>query len=595
MSRTLTPDSSLENLRKVAKRWLRALRDGDARAQGRLLAITPAAAPTDPGLHDVQLALAREFGFQGWTALRQALDDLALERRSHAERIDLILRSANWQGDRITASRILARWPEISAASLYTAVSTGNLDEVQRRLAADPAAATRRGGPLDREPLLYLAYARLPGGELNGLEIARSLLDHGADPNARWIGEWGEPAFTVLTGVIGEGEGNQPPHPQAKELAALLIDRGADPYDPQALYNTSITDDNTTWLDILWALSGPRGRLEAWRATPETAKIGGIVPLNALDYLLGNAVAAKHLQRVEWLLARGADPNGLHAHSRRPQREEALIHGYKEMAALLVRYGAATTPLGGKAAFRAACMRLDREAAGEWARQHPEVLTDAEPMLTAARRSRADIVALLLELGVDVDVADEAQVRGLQGAVAGGSLEVVKLLVARGADIDRPTLHHDGPMGFASHFDRREIAAFLAPLSRDVRNPTYLGFKERLGELFAADPSLANARHFRFGCTPLFVLPADEDKAIEMAAFLLAHGADPNIRGEDGMTAEQGLRQHGRIDVADFLRDESARRAAARSGAKRDAVKMVRTEQTNIGSKRVSAHDASNA
>jgi hypothetical protein len=49
MSRTLTPDSSLENLRKVAKRWLRALRDGDARAQGRLLAITPAAAPTDPG------------------------------------------------------------------------------------------------------------------------------------------------------------------------------------------------------------------------------------------------------------------------------------------------------------------------------------------------------------------------------------------------------------------------------------------------------------------------------------------------------------------------------------------------------------------
>jgi ankyrin repeat protein len=52
-----------------------------------------------------------------------------------------------------------------------------------------------------------------------------------------------------------------------------------------------------------------------------------------------------------------------------------------------------------------------------------------------------------------------------------------------------------------------------------------------------------------------------------MAAFLLAHGADPNIRGEDGMTVEQGLRQHGWIDLANFLRDESAKRVGARSVA----------------------------
>jgi hypothetical protein len=559
MSRTLTPDSTLENLRKEAKRWLKTLRTGDAGARSRLLAATPHA-PADPGLRDAQLALAREYGLPGRTALRQALDDLALERRSHAERVDLILRSTNWQGDRITAARILARWPEISTANLYAAVSTGNLTEVERRLAADPAAATRRGGPLDREPLLYLAYARLPGGEFNGLEIARALLDRDADPNARWVGEWGEPAFTVLTGVIGEGEGNQPPHPQAKDLAALLIDHGADPYDPQAFYNASITHDDTTWLDFLWTQSERRGRTEAWKAIPETPMIGGAVPLNALDYLLGNAVATNHLGRVEWLLAHGADPNSLHAYSRRPQREVALILGFEEMAALLVRYGAATPPLRGKAAFRAACMRLDREAAGRLTRQHPDVLTDAEPMLTAARRGRADIVALLLELGVDVDVADEAQVRGLQGAVAGGSLEVVKLLIAHGADVDRPTLHHGGAMGFASHFDRREIAAFLAPLSRDAHSLTYLGFRQRLGELFVVDPDLVNARHFKFGGTPLFVLPADENEAIEMASFLLAHGADPNITDPDGMTAEQGLRQHGLIELADVLRDAGAKR-----------------------------------
>jgi uncharacterized protein len=563
MSRMLTRDSTIENLRREAKRWLKALQAGDVAARRRMLAVTPVA-PVEPGLRDVQLALAREFGFPGWVALRQALDGLALERRSHAERVDLVLRSANWQGDHKTAARYLARWPEISTANLYTAVSTGNLEEVRRRLAADPAAAARRGGPLDREPLLYLAYARLPGGERNGMAIAGALLDQGAGPNARWSDGWANP-FTVLTGVIGQGEGNQPPHPQAKALATLLIDRGADPYDTQALYNTSITGDDTDWLAFLWAQSERRGRLDAWRAVPETALIGGGVPLNALDYLLGNAASANHLQRVEWLLAHGADPNSLHAYSKRPQREEALIQGYQEMADLLAHHGAAATRLTGLDAFRAACLRLDREEARALARQHPEMLAEAEPMLAAARRGRADIAAMLLELGMDVDVADQTQLRGLHAAVTGDSLEVVKLLVSHGADIDRPTTQYDGPMGFASHFGRPEIAAFLAPLSRDVHNLTYLGFRDRLAELFAADPSLVNARHFRFGWTPLFVLPADEDAALDMAAFLLDHGADPNIRDpENDLTAEQGLRCHGLIERADFLRDEGIRRAVTR-------------------------------
>jgi Ankyrin repeats (many copies) len=92
-------------------------------------------------------------------------------------------------------------------------------------------------------------------------------------------------------------------------------------------------------------------------------------------------------------------------------------------------------------------------------------------------------------------VSNDTAQRGLQNAVAGGSIDVVKLLVAHGADIDRPTTKiGGGAMGFAAHFDRREIAAYLPPLSRDVHNLTYLGFRDRLAELFAADPGLVNAR-----------------------------------------------------------------------------------------------------
>jgi hypothetical protein len=47
-----------------------------------------------------------------------------------------------------------------------------------------------------------------------------------------------------------------------------------------------------------------------------------------------------------------------------------------------------------------------------------------------------------------------------------------------------------------------------------------------------------------------------------MAALLLDHGADPRIKDpEDGLTAEESLRRHGRIELADFLRAEVARRA----------------------------------
>ena len=251
MSRSLTPRSTLESLRKEARRWLAALQAGDPQARSRLLAATPTA-PDEPGLRDVQLALAREYGLPGWTALRQALDDLALEQQPLEKQVETVLLSVMWQADKDAASRILETCLGSPPPTLYTAASTGKMAELERRLAVEPAAAHRKGGPLDWEPLLYLAYSRLPGSAENALQMAKLLLDGGADLNARCTGPLGPPAFTVLTGLIGEGEAGQSPHPQAMELAALLIDAGADPYDPQALYNTSIVGDDSGWREFLW-------------------------------------------------------------------------------------------------------------------------------------------------------------------------------------------------------------------------------------------------------------------------------------------------------------------------------------------------------
>ncbi len=71
--------------------------------------------------------------------------------------------------------------------------------------------------------------------------------------------------------------------------------------------------------------------------------------------------------------------------------------------------------------------------------------------------------------------------------------------------------------------------------------------------MFAKDPGLVNAVHFRLGCTPLFTLPDDEEAAAEMTTVLLAHGADPGIRNKDGVSAEESARRRGLIDAADLM------------------------------------------
>src|SRR5688572_4403992 len=239
MSLKLTSESNLEALRKEAKRWLKALRAGDAKAQERLTRIYPG--QSTPVLRTVQQALAFEYGFSSWAALKRELEERSLAARSHAELVTLFLEksanrynvapgSARWNtyepdtpARPELAARLLARHPEIARDSIHTAVAAHDIDAVRDFLAKDPSLANRLGGPDGWTPLLRLAYTRLPIEALtqNAVGIATALLDHGADPRASWSDS--ENPFTVLTGVIGGGEGSQTAHPQAEALARLLI------------------------------------------------------------------------------------------------------------------------------------------------------------------------------------------------------------------------------------------------------------------------------------------------------------------------------------------------------------------------------------
>src|SRR4029078_7177031 len=106
--------------------------------------------------------------------------------------------------------------------------------------------------------------------------------------------------------------------------------------------------------------------------------------------------------------------------------------------ALLRRHGggAGTIPLSHDQEFLAACMRLDRAAAQRIAAEHPELLRSHKAMFEAAKRDRPDVMALLLDLGVPLEIEDRSKARALHHAAAANALRAARFLIARGGTLD---------------------------------------------------------------------------------------------------------------------------------------------------------------
>jgi uncharacterized protein len=560
VSRELTPRSNLDSLRKQAKRWLKDIEAGDELSVQRFRDIYPGDAP--PKLREVQHALAQEFGFASWALLKQEVEDRA---RSHADRVQLFLEKGvhrygtnpvtrKWgeyerDGDHrgATAARLLQRYPEIVRENIHTAVLAHDVEAVRGFLAKDPKLASNEHPYDGWQPLYRLAYARLPIPAVNHApEIATLLLDARADPSGL-LPDYTS-SFTALTGVIGDGEASQSPHPHAEAFARLLIARGADPLDGQALYNTSLGPDDTFWLELMWTECEKRGDDMATRwhtAIPDT-----LGP--PLEYLLGNA-ANKHPRRVAWLLEHGADPNANNFYSHMPVIKHAALAGRKDIIDLLRRYGARPLELTEEERFMAAATQGDLDALKTAAKNHPEFLHSPAPMFAAIGAHNLQMATALLDLGMSPDVGDNKNFRALHSTTHAGAQEIAKLLIARGAEIDPFEQRYGGtPLSHANYMGRQDMIDIIAPYSLNIRGLCFAGCIDRLRELFTEDPKLASADiHERE--PPLFCLPDDEDKAVELAELLISFGAGTNVRNTEGLTPGEAARKRGLEDAAALL------------------------------------------
>ena len=479
-SLSLPLKSSLENLRKQAKSLLRTARAGDEAARKKFLAFHPTETqPSNLTLSDAQLVIARSYGFPSWPKLKQhvtieSYSALPGELRN-AENSDKLvdrfisLACLNYTNDhrkrREDARQLFSSNPQAGRENIYAAATVGDVQRVRELLRDDTSLVRIKGGPYSWEPLLYATYSRLNSTNAghSTLEVARLLLESGADPNVGFL--WDRQyLFTALTGAFGEGEAgplHQPEHQYCYQLAQLLLEAGADPNDGQALYNRMFTG-GTAHLELLFAFGLGENNRAIW--AKRLGELQGS-PQEMLQQQMAWAAKYNQLARLQLLIEHGVDVNAADTRFHRTPYELAVLNGNLEIAELLFQHGAIKTRLDDIDAFSAACLNGDASQARMLLEKDPTLLTRlgsgrAELLNLAAERNKQNAVRLMVELGFDVN--ERKRTAPLHLAAAGGNLEMVKLLIELGADASvRDEEFNATPFGWAQYGERTEVAEFL--------------------------------------------------------------------------------------------------------------------------------------
>ena len=496
----LPNEPSLEQLRRQAKELRDSVRAGEARGLALVAEHHPHGRPDDGALakfslSSAQLVIARRYGFASWPRLKRHLDVVAQFMRAPGKveaadnPIDEFLRLSclNYADDGpgrwAQARQLLSEHPEIAENSIHAAAAANDVERVRRLLRADSTLADVEGGPFAWPPLLYLTYSRVePDVSADAvLEIARLLLNAGADPNAGYLWLGMPSAFTALTGVFGEGELGprlQPRHPHSLALARVLLEAGANANDNQTLYNRMFLPDNDH-LELLFEFGLGRGDGGPWKQ-----RLGDVLdsPVAMVRGQLQWAVTHGMVERTQLLIDHGVDIVSAFDNGQTPSTA-AVLSGHAAIVALLVGNGASPPELDAVDALIAAAMDNDRPSVERIRSEHPDALALARQrrpgLVVWAAAQAPNAVSFLVELGFDVNAlgrsdvpVDEPWETALHRAAWGGTIDLVRELLVLGAD---PTIRDkqfdSTPLGFAQHFERTDVIELLAPLTADVPPP----------------------------------------------------------------------------------------------------------------------------
>ena len=272
-------------------------------------------------LDDARLVTARSYAFEGWSALASFTEAVGRDRG--------ILRYE-------------------TAAD---AIVAGDRDTLEALLREDPALAGARSARRHRATLLhYVAANGVEGWRQrtppNVVEIARLLLDAGADPNAD--ADMYDERCTTLAMLVS----SSPPAEAGlqRPLAELLLDRGASLDAPGSKWNGAVlTALAFGFLDTARALAARAGPTRdiviaaGLGSLGDTARLLPAADADRQHKALVLACMHGHARIAQLLLDTGVEasrynPEGFHAHS--TPLHQAVWAGHEAVVRLLVERGA---------------------------------------------------------------------------------------------------------------------------------------------------------------------------------------------------------------------------------------------------------------
>jgi ankyrin repeat protein len=370
------------------------------------------------------------------------------------------------------AGAILAAHPELAGSDIHIAAILGDDAGVARFLARDAAAATATSDPYGWDALTHLCfsrYLRLDRARSAGfVRAAEALLRAGASANTGFFEGDHQPnpvRESVLYGAAGIAH-----HP---ELTRVLLEHGADPNDDEVPYHSPETYDNRAVTLLVES-----GRLSADSLATMLLRKADWHDYDGIKLLLDHGVDPNHVTRwgrtalhqailrdnalphIELMLDRGADP------TRRADGQSAMAmaarRGRGDVLASLARRGI-TADLDGVDRLAAACAHGDAAAVRAIAATEPQLVAglrerEGELLAQFAGVGNTGGVRQLLDLGVPVDAPYPAgdpyygipkNSTALQVAAWRGRHDTVKLLIERGAAIDRADANGRTPLALA--------------------------------------------------------------------------------------------------------------------------------------------------
>lgn len=437
MLKQLPERPNLEHLKNEAKALLRQAQTNDPEVIKRF-----DQPPAQLRLADAQLVVAREYGYASWAKLKRFVEGFETQRdalfaairagdrervsalledspalsrvrdpqsfgsttisaavnRGDRGLIDLLLkygadpdqRSDWWAGsfgpldfaDEELSDYLISKGAKLTA---HAAARLGKVKELRQIIAKDPEAVRERGG----DGMYPLHFAK-------DAEIAKILLDAGADIDARDIDHEGTPAQT---------------HILDEELLRYLVERGAatDIFIGIALEDTAMIQRH---------IDEDSGVLER-RINEQGSKLIPVAPgMHRYAYILGYVTPLQAAANL------GKEVAYAYLFDQSPPRLQLL----------------------------AACWKADGVAARRLAKEHPEIIPNLHPkemrlICDAAWQRKLDPLRLMLELGFDVNAVNDERLTPVANGAFHGFDDVVETILPYKPDLEIKNVYGGTPMG----------------------------------------------------------------------------------------------------------------------------------------------------